>query len=264
MNSSPPMDNPATKIDPIRDKYYRPLEIADHIVDALFLVAAVLSVVVPLVEKTGHPILYDALQTAFVVSVIAVCIGGITIRLHFAPRAQEHRYRDFLSHAFGVPLSHEQTTAYYTGTATDVPRRIGTQVLENSFYSRDTTSLMVWHERAKVTGYFLIWIVVILNRNTDLGLIAIGAQILFSEQIVSRWIRTEWAQIQFSRVFDDLFRLFQSKSEKKRFEVLALEILGRYEIAKSSAGITLSERIFKRRKNKADKEWEAIKRTLGL
>jgi len=59
-------------------------------------------------------------------------------------------------------------------------------VLENCFYTADTLAQMCTGERMKIAGYAVVWFIVALNRTTDLATIGVAAQILFSEQIVSR------------------------------------------------------------------------------
>jgi hypothetical protein len=85
--------------------------------------------------------------------------------------------------------------------------------------------------------------------------------IIFSEQILSRWLRVEWLRRQCERTYDDLFRLFQSKG---KLEVSALELLGRYEIAKATAAIPLSSRIFEQCCSRMNAEWAKIRATLRI
>jgi len=255
------MANTQEKVDPIGARYFRPLTIADLAADVLFYVSAALSLVVPLIEQPAYPKLYSVTQIAFAISVIAMFVISLAIRLYFAPRAQVRRYQDFLAHAFGKPLSYQQTSGYYNNAATTVPRRIAAQVLENSFYSSDTLSQMSTIERIKIALYVLLYILVIFNRNTDLATIGVAAQIVFSEQIVSRWLRLEWLRRECERTYDDVYRQLQSKGQMDAFSI---ESLGRYEIAKATAALSLSSRIFERSAERMNAEWARIGATLGL
>jgi hypothetical protein len=181
--------------------------------------------------------------------------------LYFSPRAQKRRYEDFLSHAFGTALSHRQTTKYYNNSATATPNRIAAQVLENSFYSRDTSSSMATEERFKIAVYVLIWIIAVLNRSTDLSAIGVAAQIVFSEQVISRWLRIEWLRLKCEALFDELFQLIKSGTS---LEVASVKVLGEYEIVKATAAITLSTRLFKRNEERTTREWAEIRKTLGI
>lgn len=256
------MDNKKEKIDPIRDKYYVPIEKAELFGNVLFYGSAFLSFAIPLISKTACPLAYNITQSLFVLVVVFYCFVSLVIRLHLIPRAQDNRLKDFFSHAFNIPLTDEQTDGYYNNYETTPVRRIAAQALENSFYSKDTVSQMAKIERIKIIAYSTLWIAAILNRNTDLAIVSVGAQIIFSEQLISRWLHVEWLRTRFESIYDELFRLFKNVTKKRNFEVLALEITTRYEIVKSSGRITLSKRIFESRSKRNDKEWEKVRNLL--
>jgi hypothetical protein len=153
--------------------------------------------------------------------------------------------------------SHEQTKQYYNNSATSVPTRIA----ENSFYSNSTLSGMVIAERVKIIIYVIVWSVVFLNRSGDLNTVAVVAQIGFSEQLLSRWFRIEWLRLKCETLFEELFQLLKTRT---KVEVLAVRIMDEYEIAKATAGVTLSTKVFMRKQEHTDREWESIRRTLGV
>jgi hypothetical protein len=249
------------RTDPIGERYFGPLRAAEIAAEVLFYLSGVLSLVALLVERPSYPILYELVQIGFVLSVIALFVANFLIRLYFAPRAQKRRYEEFLSHAYGTALSHRQTKKYYNNSATTVPNRIAAQVLENSFYSRDTASSMAAEERFKIAAYALVWIIAVLNRSTDLSAIGVAAQIVFSEQVISRWLRIEWLRLKCEALFDELFQLIKSGTN---LEVASVKRLGEYEIIKATAAITLSTRLFKRNEERTTCEWAEIRKTLGI
>jgi hypothetical protein len=249
------------KVDPVGEQYFRPLRTAEFTVDVLFYVSAVFSFLAIFVEKNTHSIWYPVVQTVFVLSVMAFFVGNLAIRLYFSPRAQRRRYDDFLSHAYGIQLSYQQTENYYNNSATTVPARIASQVLENSFYSKNTASSMATVERIKVIPYLLLWFIVALTRSADLSIVAVAAQFVFSEQIVSRWLRLEWLRLRCESIFDELFQLLKSGSN---LELPAVRLLGAYEIVKATAGIMLSTRLFERNQEQTDREWAQIRTTLSI
>lgn len=255
------MDDSGKKIDPVGERYFGPLRAAEFSVDVLFYVSAAFSLLALLAEKNLHPIWYSVVQIGFVLSVIALFVGNLLIRLYFSPRAQKRRYEDFLSHAYGTQLSHQQTTQYYNNSATRAPARIAAQLLENNFYSKDTASSMAVVERIKIAAYVVIWIIAALNRSTDLSAVSVAAQIVFSEQILSRWLRLEWLRLRCESIFDDLFQLLKSGAS---LQVPAIKHLGEYEIVKATAGVTLSTRLFERNQERTTREWAQIRTTLGI
>ena len=89
----------------------------------------------------------------------------------------------------------------------------------------------------------------------------IAAQILFSEQVLSRWLRLEWLRRECELTYEELFRHLQSKGQ---IDVFALQSLGRYEIAKANAALPLSSRVFESNVQRTDAEWAKVRQTLGL
>ena len=101
-----------------------------------------LSLLALFVDKTAWPSLHEFVHVTFVLSVVALFITNVAIRLYYFPRAQVARFRDFVGHAYGKHLSHRTTTAYYNNAATTVPARIAAQVLESAFFTKHILSRM--------------------------------------------------------------------------------------------------------------------------
>jgi hypothetical protein len=262
VTNSPPTASPASqKIDPIGERYFRPLEQAETANDFLFYISAAASLSTPLIERREYPVIYDWAQGVFIVSVIAYAIAGLVVRLYFSPRAQERRLHDFSAHAFGSPESPERTTNYYTTSSGKPAHRIAAQLLENAFYSKDTALRMAWWERGKLVVYAILFVSVMLARPSDLATVVIVAQIVFSEQLLSRYARLEWFRRQCERTYEDLLRLFENQA---RLDVVAIEFFARYEVAKANAAITLSSAVFNKRKSANDQEWRKIAEQLKL
>lgn len=250
--------------DPIRVRYYEAVEIADKVSDRLFYVCAVLSVASLLVERQAHSSAYDLVMTAFAVAVIALFALGLVIRLYLTPRAEDKRRQDFFSSACGVGLTHEKTEGYYNNDLVKPIERMAAQVLENSHFSKAIALRMARLERAKVAVYALVWLLCLLNRQTDLGIVVAASQAVFSEQVVSKWLRLEWLRIRFEKTYDDVYRLFQSRPAASKFNAMTLDSLGMYETAKANGAITLSSRMFRQHNDELSAEWERIKSELKI
>ncbi len=260
------MADQSTKNDPIRARYYRPLELAEVCSDWLFWVAAALSISALAVERTSHPTLYDVVQGAFVVAVLGLFFVGLGVRLYWTPRAEDKRRQDLLSNSFAVAITHEQTAGYYNNEQTNPLKRLCASLLENSFFSKNVALEMARGERIRMAIYAIIWIVALLNRATDLALGAAMAQAVFSEQIIARWIRLEWLRMRFERVYERLYQLIQTTTNcnKDEFRVRVLEAFGDYETGKGYGGITLSAKVFERLNPSLSKEWSKIRQMLRL
>lgn len=258
------MANSLRKIDPISEKYFRPLEIADKCALYLFYFSAILSIITLFIDKQAYPVCYDVVQIGFVILVIMAFIVEQTIRLYLSPRAHNRRLKDFLSHAYNVPLSHEKTVGYYNSESSENFKRIAVQLLENCLFSKSIILEMARATRIKTILYSVVWLVAVLNRHTDLTIIAIIAQIIFSEQLAANYIRTEYLRMRFEQLYDDIYTLIQSKPKQHEFRVLTLQALVSYESVKISCSITLSKEIFERLNPILSKEWEKVKKALQI
>lgn len=255
-----------SKSDPIRENYYAAVERADQASDWLFYATAVLSIVSLFVEKGRYPLAYDTVQTSFAVCVVALFAIGLVSRVYWTPRAEDKRRQDFFACAYCVPLSHQKTDGYYNNGFTDPIERIAAQAMENSHFSKAIALSMARTERPKVMVYLAVWLICVLNRRADLGLVVAASQAVFSEQIVSKWFRLEWLRIRCERTYDEFHRIFQSKpsTPSTTFSALTLESLSNYESAKSTAAITLSSKLFHKLNDPLSAEWEQIKSDLGI
>lgn len=253
-----------SKSDPIRTNYYNAVERADKASDVLFYLSAVLSIVSLFVEKATNPIAYDVVLTGFALSVVALFVIGLVSRLYWTPRAEDKRRQDFFSSACGVSLSHQRTDGYYNNDSTKPIERMAAQVLENSHFSKAIALRMARTERVKVVVYSGVWLICVLYRHADLGLVVAASQAVFSEQILSKWLRLEWLRIRFEKTYDDVHRMFQSKPATQGFKAMTLESLGMYETAKATAAITLSSKLFLKLNDELSAEWEQIKAALSI
>lgn len=260
MNAS----EPPQRSDPIRALYFDSVETADLAAQLLFYLGAVLSLLALFVDKGAYPIAYNLVLIAFVLTVVAHFGIGQFSRLYLTPRAEDKRRKDFLTNAYEVNLTHERTVGYYNNDFTEPTKRIAAQVLENSLFSKTIAGRMVTTERIKAAAYAAVWLAALLNRNTDLGVVVAAAQAVFSEQILSRWLRLEWLRMRFEKTYDDVYTLFQSQPSAAKFAAQTLHSLTLYETSKATAAITLSSRIFEEVNSAVTIEWQHVKKALGI
>lgn len=250
--------------DPIRTRYFDPLERAEVVMDLAFYAAAALSILVLLIDRQAHPALYTWAQIGFLVAAILGFLLALAVRVYFHPRAQDVRFADFLSCGYSVRLIPERTEQYYNTDADDPVRRIACQALENSLFTKEITLRMCWKERALIGTYVALWLVALFNRSTDLDAIVWASQIVFSEQLFSRWIRLEWLRGRSEAVFDSLYQLLQTdRARGTSFDARVMQQIVKYENTKSIAAVTLSSRVFAKVNPALSQRWNDIRRELG-
>lgn len=253
-----------SRSDPIRTNYFGAVQTAERISDGLFYFNVALSIATLLIDQKKYAETYDLVLLFFCLCVVAMFTLGLLLKLHLTPRAEDKRRQDFFSSACTVNLTHQQTEGYYNNDFKEPIKRMAAQVLENSLFSKTIALKMARWERIKVVGYALIWSLLVHYRKTELGWIVVASQVLFSEQILSKWIRLEWLRIRCDRTFDDVYKLFLNQPSDVQFKAHALDAVTMYETSKASSGVTLSSKIFDRLNTELSAEWEKVKATLRI
>ncbi|MGO8080500.1 hypothetical protein NIBR502774_14130 (plasmid) [Rhizobium sp. NIBRBAC000502774] len=254
------------KKDTVGQEYYSPLKKAELVSDTLFWVSALLSLIVLFVEPQKNPKAFAASQTAFCLAVLGVFVSGIAIQIYWSSRAQDKRIADLLSHAFQVPLIAEPSKGYYNNNATDPVVRLAANVLENTLFTKTILIKMLRWERIKVAAYTIVWLIAMLNRATDFQIITAVAQVIFSEQVIARWLRMEWLRSQVENIHDGLYSTIQSAPAINTRESRArvMEACIRYESAKGQAKIALSSAIFEKINPSVSSQWRQLSKQLKL
>lgn len=253
-----------TRIDPIREKYFKPIERAESCSQIIFTLSAVLSIAAALVREEVAPLAFGLVQLSFMVSVIVLFVLDQLIRLYLSPRAADARALDFFSRAYGHALSHERTHEYYNSPTATPPQAIAAQTFENSLFTKEIANRM-WKGLAPIAILYVIaWFGAVIYRDTPLPLLATCAQVIFGEQIIARFLRLLWLQWRCEQVFSDLAGAFTVGVTNPTFGARVMVIYTKYEAAKALAGITLSSKIFEKVNPQLSATWDQLKRTHGI
>ena len=250
--------------DPIRDQYYKSLEFMDKLSDLLFWVATVLSFAALFIDENTHTLWSKSIQIIFIIIAVTLFIIGQSVKLYFWPRSESPRRLDFLSYGLGVDLTHVRTGHYYNNKEIDPIRRTGAAILENTLFTAAIVGKMLHFVRVFTLLYFLGWIAALAIRDTSLGLITVAAQVLFSEQIISRWLRMEWLRSKCETFHNVLSSLFRSSPSPEALQPHVWAVFAEYECAKTNAGILMSNKIFEKINPALSQEWEQIKKSANI
>jgi hypothetical protein len=252
------------RVDPIREKYFKPIEKAEIWSNGIFAVSAVLSIAAALIHEKVAPQAFALVQVSFMVSVIVLFVLDQLIRLYLSPRGADARGLDFFSRAYGLALSHERTHEYYNSPTTTPPQAIAAQTFENSLFTKEIANRM-WKRSAPIAIlYVMVWFGAVFYRDTPLPLLATCAQVVFGEQIIAKFLRLIWLQWRCEQVFSDLASAFTTGVNNPTFSARVMVIYTKYEAAKALAGITLSSKIFEKANPQLSAKWDQLKRTHGI
>lgn len=205
--------NDSKRIDEV-EKHYLPIEKIESATSSLFFVNIILSLLLLLLPKDLISGLYEILQIIYVLCVVSFSLLSLWNKHYLTPRAEEKRRKQLLSDSFGITLSIDKTQSYYNNDVRDPILRLGANVMENSFFSKEISARMLKRRRMVTVTYFIFWLMLLLNRSGSLHLIILITQIVFSGEVLYKWIRLEALQVSFERVFENLYQLFLHRPEK--------------------------------------------------
>jgi hypothetical protein len=248
--------------DPIRDKYYKPVELSESAGNILFWVTTGISVALVFIDRQQNEHAYDTLQWSLVATALCSFFVGVAARLYLLPRALNARSEDLLSHVFDVPLTNEQTAGYYNNAAPPGMRRLAATVLENAFFSKEISAEMCRFERVRAVVAAIVFVGIM--RADDLAFPAIAAATVFGEQVFMRWLRLEWFRIRSEDAYDRVYRLFLNGASDATFAAAAVDGFTFYESGKALAATTLSDRIFRKRNADLSVRWGEVQAKLGI
>jgi hypothetical protein len=177
--------------------------------------------------------------------------------MSLSTRAQEKRIADFLSNAFQFPLLAQPSRGYFDNSELDAFRRIAASLLENLLFTKSILQVMFTRELFVVVAYAVAWLLSMLNRSADLALITALAQVVFSEQLLSRFIRIVWLRAKTEGIYEDAYAIIQSSrtASAAQFRARTIDCLLRYEAAKALAAVSLSTKVFNKLNPTLSAEW---------
>ena len=248
------------------ERYYRPIEHFEKWTAILFWLSALFSFAVLYSQFIPWKDIHDIPTLLFSVSVLLHLILSLYIRFHLIPQAEGKRRKQLLSDSFGAPLTPEETKAYYNNPLAPSIRRLGANVLENTFFAKAVCGKMAVQERAKVLIYFTIWILAALWRSTPLGLLVVVTQTVFSGEIIAKLISVEVLRHRNEDLFEELYHEFLHKVDfhSPTGTACIIDAFASYEASKSAAALKQSTKVFNKLNPNLSREWEVICERIGI
>ena len=246
--------------------HYKPIEGCDRWIFWLFLVSAILSVVILYSDFTQDEGIQNLIIIFFILAVLSHSSLTYVNRFYLIPKAESLRRKQLLSNSFSVPLTPERTERYYNNDVSPSVTRLAANVMENSFFAKNVCGEMAKMERIRILVYLVIYLVSITYRSTDLNLILILTQVLFSGDMFFRYLNIEILRFRNNAIYNDLYNLFlhRESSEPNNMVASMLDAFASYESAKASASIKQSSKIFDKLNSRLTLDWDKIKDKLGI
>lgn len=265
-NSSPRSPkNQVERVDEL-ERYYKPIEQIDDLNAWLFWASAILSIAVFFKDFLPWKALHNVLEISFILIVMVHLVLSLYVRYHLLPIAERKRRQQLLSDSFAVPLITETTQRYYNNEISPSISRLGANVLENTLFAKNIVAKMAIRERIKIFIYFLIWASALYWRTTDLGLLVIITQTIFSSEIIEGWLRVEVLRSDVEKFYEELYNKFLHKVDLSKSDGIAsiLDLFASYEATKSMTAIRQLRSIFLSGNPELSREWDVTRERLGI
>lgn len=204
------------------------------------------------------------LNIIFIIVTVLYTVMSNWISLFLLRNAQSKRRTHLLSNSFGIKLDDEETCKYYNNPHSPSIVRLGVNVFENTLFTLRVTEEMVKAERVKGSLYFLVLLLLVLIRETDLNLIAIVAQTIFTTGLIINWVKLELLRITSNQLLTEFRQVFLTAEPtlNDRVKTIILSLVFRYETAVAGMGVHLSSKIFHELNPRVSAEWEVIKKNV--
>ena len=248
------------------EHYYSPIERFAKWVTILFWMSVIFSIVSLYSQWIPWKEFRDIPAIVLLTCVFLHLVLSLYVRFHLIPEAERKRRKQLLSDSFGVPLTPEQTQAYYNNPLVPSIQRLGANVLENSFFTKAVCTKMAIRERAKGLFCLIFWFLAAISRNTPLGLLVAITMTVFSSEIIAKWLSLEKLRRSNEALFDELYLEFLHRIDFSSSTGTAciLDAFATYEAAKAAAALKQSTSVFFQLNPELSREWEDISKKLGM
>lgn len=264
----------ATK-DTVGDNYYRPVRASERVGKILFWAGGALAIfstfansdlVFNLFGPDISIIINEVISVILPACVVSLFFQGVAHRLYFLPRAEEARRANFLSDGYGINLSDEQTEGYYNNKLSGSYERIAANCMESAYFTAQISKAMLKSIRSVSAAYLVIYFVLLISRRADIEMVEVVAGVVFSEAVLSNWLRSEFLRHRSEDVYDRLRRLFADNpgTRDHHWGARAHEALLRYETSKAIAAISLSSKQYHRLNPFLSAEWDRRRKVIGI
>lgn len=255
----------AERVDEI-SQYYAPVIGLGKISELIFWIYVALSFIIPYSASIFGKTPTDIIQICFFLLVLGYFGISQISSLYYFSRAEIERRKQLLSNSLGVSLSCNDTEKYYNNKFEPSIKRLGANTMENALFSEAIASKMLEKRRFIIVGYLVVWLIVLVVRHSSLELIAWITQLVFSSQIIAKWLKLEILRFRCKQMYQELYDYFLLKSEQNSPNEIAtvLNAYATYEAAKSDAGILLSTKDFNELNPTLSIKWEKICQKLDI
>lgn len=249
------------------DKYYKKINSFSKFSNVFFILNVFISIVsVGIDNKMQYK---EVLDYIFIATILIYFVTDNYLTIFMMPEVEEKRRKNLLSNSFNVPLDNERTINYYNNDVEPSIVKLGVNIFENSLFGMRVTHEMVVSVRWKIGAFILLFLILLVMRETKLEFISIVTQVLFASALLPSYIRLEKLYYKNRSTFAELYNLFLHNNKNEmvgnpKMIASLLDCFVKYEASKAYSGVRQDSKIFKKLNTEVSAEWEEIKIQLEI
>lgn len=244
--------------DSIHKNYYVPLLQMERVSNILFCFGVCVSIALLFLDQQPVRNYYNLVLGFFSILVVLFFIVNLYVRVYLFARAEDAAFVGFMSNSCGVSLSEQRDDSFFNNNEVGFVKRMSANLLENMFFTKEILSIHISLLRFVAILYMILLLIVMVYKQFSIQLLTLVFQVIFSEQILSKWLRMEWYKKKVEIIYDKLFSIIIAMKNSKSIVPGVMEVLVAYERCKAIAAISLPDKIYKENNDRLSEEWQKI------
>ena len=195
-----------------------------------------------------------------IINIIYIVVSGYT-DIILKNKAENELRKTMISNSFGINITTTRSEEYYANRVKPSIKRLGVNNFESVLYTNKITEKMLLKKVIKVLFIVVMWIIVITQID-NIEVIALLTQIIFSADILLDLIKIIYYHINVKILYDNFYKIFVTDGYQEKDIPIIVEYVMEYECIKSYSHIILPNSIFDKEKEKLEKLWNQISKSI--
>lgn len=236
------------------DKNYKKCDNNEKILVVMYIFNIILNIIVAVLTK--EKILLIVNYLIIILNILYVIIS-IFNDLILKNNAETERRKAFIANSFNVNITENKTQNYYNNFEEPSIKKMGLNSFESLLYTKNILEKMIYTNSVKIFFLLISWIVII-TQISDLNIVLIFTQGLFSGEVLAEFLKLIYYFSKSCKMYEKFYYIFVTKKYEERDVPIILENVMEYECIKNYCHILLSTKIFENINNELESKWNRI------
>lgn len=195
-----------------------------------------------------------------ILNIIYIIISGYN-DLFLKNKAENELRKTMIANSFNVNITSTKSEGYYSNDIKPSVKKMGINNFESTLYTKKITEKLMYKNLIKTVVLIILWIIII-TRVTNLEIIVLLTQIIFSADVLLDLIKNIYYHVNVNTIFDKFYKIFVTDGYNAKDAPAIIEYVMEYECLKNYCHIVLPNNIFDSERIQLEKEWEEIRKNI--